>query len=182
MWWKKKRHLDLGRRRNEWSKLHIHTRGIYKSTHKQRNLNTVKVLGFEAFRLCTYSFSSTRHSIIWFNSCFQNMKTLGNKTSYWLSHCYCTELPKISYHDEQLKKLSVISSQRQETLIARAGPTQWHDNYNPCTWNFVTIALNLGILGIGGPNCETIQPWKGEYNFDTWRHLNAQSAVCNLAL
>jgi len=75
------------------------------------------------------------------------MKTLGNKTSYWLSHCYCTESPKNSYRVGQLRKNSVISSQRQETLITRAGPTQWRDNYNPMYvkfWNHCSQRRNTG--------------------------------------
>jgi hypothetical protein len=135
---KKKKKKDWGWRRCEWSKLHVV--GAY--THKQKNLNCF----FGTLnRPNPYSCTKTRHPIILFNSYFWSAENIGQQ-NFLLT--FTSLLHRASYQVKlrQLTKIPTTMSQKQETLMGRASPTQWHGSCKPMHVRFWSLQSHLGVL------------------------------------
>jgi len=79
---------------------------------------------------------------------FENRSWIGwwnVKNFNLLLHQCCIELPRSSYHVGQLTIFFITSTQRQESLIPRVGPTQWGKKIPECS-NFFGHVGNFKLL------------------------------------
>jgi hypothetical protein len=113
--------------------------GICK--HKQRNL---KSFFGTLNRSNPYSCTKTRHPIIVFNSYFWSAENI-RQQNFLLT--FTSLLHRASYQVRQLTKIPITRSQKQETLMGRASPTQLHGSFKPMHVRFWSLQSHLRILG-----------------------------------